>query len=78
MLLRVVTQYQERHGVGKAIHWCIIASQVAKAGVVGRDNKSCNLRQELLNPTPAQTVHARLDVSLSSPSMLFYLLRMHS
>ena len=62
VLLRVVTQYQERNGVGKGIEWTVIASQVAKAGVAGRDNKSCRLRQELLNPTPAQAVHARLDV----------------
>ena len=44
MLLSAVTRYQEQHGSDKNIEWPTIASQVAKAGVKGRDHKSCRLR----------------------------------
>ena len=67
MLLSVVTRYLEHHGWDRRIEWPTVASEVADAGVTGRDLKSCRLRQELLIPTPnpnscASLFHARLTV----------------
>ena len=65
MLWGAVTQYKERHScrTDKDIRWPVIAAQVAAAGIQNRNDKSCRLRQELLNPLPAHAVHSQLFTS---------------